>query len=87
VEVRGNTPISIKYVDTGVDVTKKDLEHYKSVGALFQVIQDAIARRSDRVSVEYDEVIGYPKEIQMDQVFFGRDDEISYTISEFEALK
>jgi Family of unknown function (DUF6174) len=56
---------------------------YTSLERLFAVIQDALDRGADEVSVSYDGRYGYPKRIQIDYNRQTYDDEVSIQVDEY----
>lgn len=53
-----------------------------TVPQLFDIVQDAIARRAFRLAVQYDQQLGYPAGIAVDYVDRTADDEITYLATE-----
>jgi len=86
VEVQNHIPIVAHYLNNGAPVTTTSLAGDQTIDGLFQEINDAANQRADSITVTYDETFGYPKEIRIDMNLFGRDDEIWYTITDFEVL-
>jgi len=60
---------------------------YDTVDDLFGVVQQAIDTRADRLDVEYDPVLGYPTEIEIDYIRLAADDEFGVAVSKFEATR
>jgi len=48
---------------------------------MFALIQDAIDREADKITVTYDETLGYPTAINIDYSVMMADEEQSYTYS------
>lgn len=55
----------------------------QTVDSLFQVIEDAIKQKANTVSVEYDQMYGYPTSIAIDFIELAADDEVNYQIRDF----
>lgn len=62
-------------------------ETYNSIGKLFGILDSALNGGADKVTVEYNADYGYPQSISIDYVEQAMDDEMGFTINEFEILK
>ena len=62
-------------------------KRYNTIDKLFGIIQEAINRKAEVVSVAYDQVLGYPTVVSIDQDRSAADDEVTFWIEQFEALK
>ncbi|MBE9206570.1 hypothetical protein IQ244_08585 [Nostoc sp. LEGE 06077] len=72
---------------TGEPVSNPEFfERYKTIPKLFNVIADAIARKADRIDVQYNRKLGYPTQISIDYSFQQADEELFLTIENFQAL-
>ncbi len=60
-----------------------------TIDGLFTVVSQARGSSppADNVTVSYDERYGYPQRISIDQFVDAVDDEISYTVSDFQVLE
>jgi hypothetical protein len=58
----------------------------RTINALFDLIEAAIARPNDELRVTYDTDLGFPREIYSDGSFRIADDEVTYTASDVAAL-
>jgi hypothetical protein len=86
VEVRNGATISVSYAATGRLAESRYFEKYDTVDELFIVIDDALGRKADEISVTYDEKLGFPTRIYIDFVKQAVDDEIAYDVSGFQVL-
>ncbi len=62
-------------------------EKYNTVEKLFDTLNSALNGGADKVTVEYNADYGYPQSIDIDYIELAMDDEMGFTISEFEILK
>ena len=91
VEVQNGEIISITYPDgTLVEETDPNSEIFSkhaTIERLFSELEAAQAGDAEEVTVSYDSAHGFPSDIYFDYVKAAADDELSLTISNFEALK
>ncbi|RCJ19010.1 hypothetical protein A6S26_28020 [Nostoc sp. ATCC 43529] len=87
IEVRNGQTTSITSVETGQPVNPEFFDKYDTITKLFNLIQDAINRRAERLDVDYNARLGYPTQISIDYSFQIADEEIYLTIENFEELK
>ena len=52
----------------------------KTIEELFNIIEQAIDRNADEISINYDTTLGYPTRIAIDYEKILADDEVTYTI-------
>lgn len=62
-------------------------ERYNTIEKLFGVLDSALNGGADKVTVDYNADYGYPQSTSVDYIELAMDDEMSFTISEFEILK
>ena len=79
VEVRGGSVAGATYRDTGESAT--NATGYPTVDDLFDLIDDAIDRGAQGLTVAYDGSLGYPTEISIDYDVEVADDEITINAS------
>jgi hypothetical protein len=60
---------------------------YGDMEYVFGLIERAEGAKSEKVAVNYDPQFGYPTRISIDYRATMQDDEVSYTVSNFEELK
>ena len=80
VDVRNGAVQSRTYLD-GTQVRPEIAHVFPDVPGLFAMIEDAMNRRPDRMSVEYDAHSGFPKEVFVDFSASVGDDEMIYSTS------
>lgn len=86
ITVRNGITTSIT-TTTGEPVSNPEFfERYRTIPKLFNVIVDAIARRADRIDVQYNGQRGYPTQISIDYSFQIADEELFLTIENFQTL-
>jgi len=86
VEVLDGVQVSIAYAETGAEVETEFFNASKTIDKLFGVVEDAIKRQTDEISVTYDSRFGYPTHIRIDYLKEAVDEEIAYKASEFKLL-
>ena len=77
----------VVYQEDGQPVTNDIFNRINSVENLFKIVQEAIDSEADKLTVEYDANLGYPKHISIDPIKDAVDEEHAYTISDFAILK
>lgn len=87
IEVRNGQTTSITSVETGQPVNPEFFNNYNTIPKLFNLIQDAINRRADRLDVDYNARLGYPTQISVDYSFQIADEEIYLTIENFQVIQ
>jgi hypothetical protein len=87
IEVRNRAAASVTVVESGEPANAQYFSRYDTVEKLFAVIQAAMDDNADSISVTYDSALGYPTHISIDHAKMAIDDEISYTITNFEIIK
>ena len=91
VEVQNNEIVSMTYPDgTLVAATDPNYETFSShatIERIFSELEAGLAGDADEVTVTYDSALGFPSEIYFDYIKEAADDELSLTVSNFEALK
>jgi hypothetical protein len=80
ITVRNGTVVELRYADTGVLVDPRWAPLFPSIDGLFAIIDDAIARRAERLDLEFEATLGYPLEIDIDYSTRIADEEITYTV-------
>ncbi|HLP92254.1 MAG TPA: DUF6174 domain-containing protein [Nostocaceae cyanobacterium] len=86
VEVRNGQTVSVTSVATGQSVDPELFKQYDTIPELFKVIQDAIAKKADRLDIQYEPKLGYPTQINIDYSFQIADEELFITVENFQAL-
>ena len=70
--------------DEGLD--DKALDEIPTIDDLFEWILDAIDGEADRIDATYDDRLGYPHDVYIDRIKQAIDDELSFEVSNFQAL-
>ena len=78
---------SVVYQSDGQPATESVFNAVDRIEDLFTVIKNAIDQKVDKLMVEYDPVLGYPRQISIDHNEKAYDDETSYTVLDFAILK
>ena len=91
VEVQNGEIISMTYPD-GTLVAETDPNYeifskHATIDLLFSELEAGQAGAAEEITVTYDSAHGFPSDIYFDYVKTAADDELSLTISNFEALK
>ena len=81
VTVRNGVVESVKYTQTGGDVTPLARGNFPAVEGLFAAIDSARANRVARLDVAYDATLGYPTRIDVDVNLKTADEEYTYVAS------
>ena len=86
ITVRGDTIDTVTDLDTDDPVTEPAPGTFLTIDELFDVIQEAITQSASDINVRYDEVFGYPTDIDIDFSRSFRNDEALFEIGEFQQL-
>jgi len=91
VEVQNNEILSMTYPD-GTLIAQTDPNYeifskHATIERIFSELEAGLAGAAEEVTVAYDPIYGYPSNIYFDYIKAAADDELSLTISNFEALK
>lgn len=60
---------------------------YNTIERLFSTLDSALNGDADKTTVTYNTEYGYPASIYIDYIQLAADDEMSFTVSDFETLK
>lgn len=74
------------YVDTGTAPSEERMSRLFTLDGLFEIIADAYARKAAVVHVTYNSIAGFPEDVYIDYVSNLADEEIRYTIRDFQPL-
>lgn len=91
VEVQNGEIVSMTYPD-GTLVTTTDPNYelfskHATIDRIFSELEAGLSGDADEVTVTYDSAHGFPSEIYFDYIKAAADDELSLSVSKFEALK
>ena len=78
---------SVVYQRDGQPVTNSVFDAVNTIEDLFKIIRDAINEKVDKLTVEFDPILGYPETISIDPMETAVDEERAYTILDFALLK
>ena len=81
VTVENNLVIEAKYIPSN-SVIDNGMKQ-KNIDGYFDMIQEALDNNVYQLTVQYDETYGYPKEIYIDYDEQMVDEEVSYTLTDF----
>jgi hypothetical protein len=87
IEVIDGQVASMTYADDGTAADPALFERYDSVDKLFAIINDAESQDPVRLDVTYDETYGVPLSVNIDISEMIADEELYFTVSDFESLK
>jgi hypothetical protein len=87
IEVRNGKVTSIVPAIDVLSFNREDFTNHDSIAKLFDVIEDAIAKEAEHLSVTYHPTLGYPTKIDIDYDQMMADEEISLTIDNLQAVK
>jgi hypothetical protein len=84
VQVRNGEVVSLVYEESGeaVEVTYSGL--WLPLEGVFDIVQEALDREAVDVTVHYDPEYGFPREVGVDYSENIADEEIGYTVEDFE---
>jgi Family of unknown function (DUF6174) len=86
-EVRNSTLSSVKYVDSGLDVTENNLRpNIFKIEAFFDLIDSTFARGGTVEPLSFDSAFGYPTRMNVDPIPDAADDGTDYFLSDLKAL-
>ena len=90
VEVLDGQVVSMQDARGGI-ITKSDIhfeyfERHATIDRLFSLLQTYQSGKSDRVTVKFHPVYGFPERITVDRIKGAADDEIGFVVSKFEQL-
>jgi hypothetical protein len=76
VAVTDRVVTSRKYVASGLPVPSQWASLYPSIDGVFGIVAEAIERRADKLDIEYDPALGYPRSAFIDYVEEAVDEEL-----------
>ncbi len=82
VEVRNGATARITTAAGGQEVSSDQARRAGTIPGLFEIVRDAHGRGADEVNVTYDEALGYPTRIRIDEHARAADDEAVYQVSD-----
>lgn len=85
ITVRGGAVASVVYLPTGAPVAPVP-ERHPTVDGLFAVVDATLDRNPDRLAIDYDPALGYPRRIEVDTIVRATDDEVTYEAARLSRL-
>ena len=86
ITVREGVIEAVTDVDTGQPVDPEVTGTYQTIDELFDIIQSAIDQNAAVIDVDYDGVLGYPNNANLDLSRSQFNDDIGFEIRDFEDL-
>ena len=87
IAVRNGKVTSMVAVSNGQPVNREDFAKYDSIAKLFNIVEDAIAKKAHQLSVTYHPTLGYPTQINIDYDQMMADEELYITVENLQPLK
>jgi len=88
IEVKDGEVVSMQY-QSGKEIESGNVDYFQrfaTIDKLFAQLKKDMGGEADKVTVEYDETYGFPKQVSVDFIENAMDDELVLTVSEFEKL-
>jgi len=88
IEVKDDLIVSMEYA-SGNPIDANNIEYFRrfaTIDRLFTEVENLVNGEADEVIVTYDPTYGFPAQISIDYIKNAADDELSLTVSDFEAL-
>ena len=86
VEVVNGEPASLTYAENGQEADPMFFENYSTIDKLHAIIAEAEAQDPARLDVSYDDTTGIPLNVDIDISELMADEEIRFTVTDFEQL-
>ena len=83
IRVRNGVVADRFYFETDIPVAPADAEKYPDVPGLFEFVREAMDGDPFLLATTYDEIYGYPREIQYDLTAGSESDNVIFTVVEF----
>lgn len=83
IQVRNGVVTSRFYFETDIPVAPADVEKYPDVLGLFEFVREAMDGDPFLLATTYDELFGYPSEVQYDLTAASTSDNVVYTVVDF----
>jgi uncharacterized protein DUF6174 len=85
--VINDTVVKVINLDNGQTLLNKhDLNNYKTINQLFELIDEALSKPFDKINIEHDRYLGYPTKIYIDPSIKQMDNETRFVISNLKLL-
>jgi hypothetical protein len=87
IEVRDREAVSIKLAsDPTRDAMTERFSRYDTLDDIFDIIETASVQRPDKMDIEFDPQLGYPKRLHLDPNASAMDDELFFQVLQFEII-
>lgn len=86
IEVQNGQAVSVVNADTGVVVSNSQFDSINTIDKLFVLIRAAVTKPVAKIEVHFDGAQGFPIFISIDNIANAVDDEVSYSVRDFEAI-
>lgn len=88
IEVKDGEIVSMEYQSGNPldDSTREYFSKFATIDRLFAELEADLGGAADKVTVTYDETYGFPVDVSIDFITEAADDELYFTVSEFEVL-
>lgn len=86
VEVKNGKAVALTNAETGLAVSDSRFEPINTIDKLYALIRAAIVKPVASIKVEYDASLGIPTSIVIDNIANAADDEVSYSVRDFEVV-
>ena len=87
IAVRNGKVTSMVDASNGQPVNREYFAKYDSIAKLFDIVEDAIAKKAHQLSVTYHPTLGYPTQINIDYDQMMADEELYITVENLQPLK
>jgi hypothetical protein len=88
IEVKSGQVVSMEYQNGKPieDINREFFDTYSTIDRIFEQLEKDSNGEADEVVVSYDAKYGFPNDVKIDRIKEAVDDELYFTISEFEPL-
>ena len=89
IEVKDGQVVSMEYANGKAieDVNREFFDNYSTIDRIFEQLEKDSAGEADEVVAAYDGTYGFPNDVKIDRIKEAIDDELYFTVSEFEPLQ
>ena len=87
IAVRNGKVTSMVDASNGQPVNREYFAKYDSIAKLFDIVEEAIAKKAHQLSVTYHPTLGYPTQINIDYDQMMADEELYITVENLQPLK
>ena len=80
VEVRASEVALVTHIESGTVLDPAFTDGFTDIDGVFDLVAEAL-READEITVEYDEAMGFPKDVSIDYITDAVDDELSLVLT------